>query len=156
MLCQHWHPVAPLLLELDTPDWQALINCPFSRVAQNSPDALVIKVKVESLGGLSNTMVRGKALCQLQKGTKHCSWTGCIGFTCTALALPALAIAPASICKLSCLAMLQVGKADVLLTEILAPASSQELLREEPLFTKVHSRPSKSLTGLLSQAACQH
>ena len=51
--------------------------------------------------------------------------------------------------------MLQVGRADVLLIEILAPASSQELLREEPLFTKVHPCPFMSLTGLLSQAACQ-
>eukprot|EP00891_Asterochloris_glomerata_P004955 jgi/Astpho2/4955/fgenesh1_pg.00070_%23_16_t len=69
------------------PDWDDTIQI---RVAQNSPDALVIKVKVESLGGLSNTTV---------------------------------------------------GRADVLLIEILAPASSQELLREEPLFTKAPVAP---------------
>ena len=67
-LCQHWHCSTSATQschpELDSPVCEALINCRCSRVAQKSPDALVIKVKVESLGGLSNTTVRGKALCQ--------------------------------------------------------------------------------------------
>ena len=99
---------------------------------------------MESLGGLSNTTVRGKALCQVQKTFSACITALLMdGLACTAFALPAPSIAPALICMLSCLTMLQVGRADVLLIEILAPASSQELLREEPLFTKVHPAPSK-------------
>ena len=81
-LCQNWHPVAPLPLKMDRLDCQALINCPCSRVAQNSPDALAIKVKVESLGGLSNTTVRGKALCQLQKSFLVCNKALLMDWSC--------------------------------------------------------------------------
>ena len=141
-LCQHWHCSTSATQschpELDSLVCQALINCRCSRVAQNSPDALVIKVKVESLGGLSNTTVRGKALCQSRE--TFSAWNKPLRLCWLYL----LAIAPTSECMLSCLTMLQVGRADVLLIEILALASSQELLREEPLFTKVHPCPFKT------------